>query len=59
MAPRGGVYGTVDVAASTNEPGARVGPNSWTDLNGNVWMFGGQVATAAINDLWQYVPTAQ
>ncbi len=54
-----GVYGMLGVAAATNEPGARVGPNSWTDANGNVWMFGGQVAAGTINDLWQYVPTPQ
>jgi hypothetical protein len=54
-----GVYGTLGVAASTNAPGARQNPVTWTDLFGNFWMFGGygfdSVGTLEpMNDLWKY-----
>lgn len=64
-----GVYGTGGLAAPTNVPGARVWPMSWTDAEGNLWLFGGegndvdgvvcQQATelnlnCVLNDLWRY-----
>jgi N-acetylneuraminic acid mutarotase len=54
-----GVYGTVDTAASTNLPGARVGAVSWIDADGRFWLFGGYGydsagATRWLNDLWTY-----
>jgi N-acetylneuraminic acid mutarotase len=54
-----GVYGTLGVAAPTNVPTARLGSVTWTDLSGNLWLFGGQVPestgdTDFINDLWQF-----
>jgi hypothetical protein len=36
-----GVYGTQGMAAATNIPGARAYEASWTDANGNLWLFGG------------------
>jgi N-acetylneuraminic acid mutarotase len=44
-------YGTQGVAAPSNVPGARSGAVSWTDVSGNLWMFGGN---ANLNDLWTY-----
>jgi hypothetical protein len=49
-----GVYGTLGVPAPGNVPGARWGAVSWTDSNGNFWLFGGNGAS---NDLWRYAPT--
>ena len=60
-----GVYGTRGVAAAANLPGARDGNNTWTDANGNLWMFGGFAGYANakdptvgnfLNDLWEYSP---
>jgi len=51
------VYGTQNVASSTNVPGARFGSSSWKDATGNLWLFGGQQYTSATertNDLWKY-----
>lgn len=52
-----GVYGTKGISASTNKPGGRSGSISWTDSNGDLWLFGGlgfdNVGHAgALNDLW-------
>jgi hypothetical protein len=35
-------YGTKGVAAPANHPGGRLSnPVTWTDNNGNLWLFGG------------------
>jgi N-acetylneuraminic acid mutarotase len=58
-----GVYGTLGVPAPGNVPGARAVPATWTDANGNFWLFGGYVNVAAnnvpgdLNDLWKYTPS--
>jgi N-acetylneuraminic acid mutarotase len=54
-----GVYGSIGVAASANFPGGRIGASTWTDQNGNLWLFGGYgVASSAsvgyLNDLWEF-----
>lgn len=50
-----GIYGKKGVVNSINNPGSRIGATSWTDGNGNLWMFGGVNATAKrFNDLWKY-----
>lgn len=40
------------------QPGARVAPVTWTDGNGDLWLFGGRINTAQgngyLNDLWKY-----
>lgn len=36
-----GIYGTITVASSANKPGARNYSTTWTDANGNLWLFGG------------------
>jgi len=58
-----GVYGTLGVPAVGNIPGARFGASSWTDANGNLWLFGGggydstQTVDWPQNDLWEYTPS--
>lgn len=58
------VYGVQGVPASSNDPGSRYGSISWTDANGNLWLFGGNasasmisVYTGLLNDLWEFNPT--
>lgn len=54
-------YGSVGVAASGNNPGAREGGAAWTDTSGNLWLFGGDSLAAQsrqqLNDLWSYSPS--
>jgi hypothetical protein len=50
-----GIYGTKGVASTTNYPAARFETSSsWTDINNNLWMFGGKKNTGLFNDLWKY-----
>lgn len=53
-----GSYGIVGMASSTNVPGARWSSAGWTDLNGNLWLFGGQgfdsTGNGTLNDLWEF-----
>ena len=58
-----GIYGTKGVPSPANNPGARAwGAASWTDHDGNLWLFGGfgfdsaGVGTYWLNDLWRYKP---
>jgi len=56
---RPGVYGTQGVPAPDNVPGARDDAATWTDLSGNLWLFGGggydsTGAIGILNDLWKY-----
>jgi N-acetylneuraminic acid mutarotase len=58
---RGGMYGTLGTAASSNLPGARTGAVTWTDSSGNLWLFGGGGYDAngnknSLNDLWAFSP---
>lgn len=55
------VYGTMGVAANTNDPGSRAECKSgWVDDNNNLWMYGGQdgaTAQTVVNvrsDVWKY-----
>jgi N-acetylneuraminic acid mutarotase len=54
------VYGTLGVPAPGNTPGVREYALSWTDTNGNLWLFGGTVSTGTqeinLNDLWKFDP---
>jgi N-acetylneuraminic acid mutarotase len=55
------VYGTLDSASINNLPGFRSGASTWTDGNGNLWLFGGDGMDSAanygrLNDLWQFIP---
>lgn len=54
-----GVYGTKGVAGPANVPGVRVWASTWTDLSGNLWLFGGggvdsKGTGGTLNDLWKY-----
>jgi N-acetylneuraminic acid mutarotase len=54
-----GTYGTEEIAAAGNVPGARNGGTSWVDKSGNLWLFGGlgldSTGTSLyLNDLWEY-----
>jgi N-acetylneuraminic acid mutarotase len=61
-----GVYGQLGVPASGNTPGGREGTISWTDTNGNFWLFGSQEdgfdengVAAYLDDVWEYNPSTQ
>ena len=53
-----GTYGTLAQPAATNVPGARFDAAVWTDINRNVWLFGGDGDSTTLgyggglNDLW-------
>ncbi|HML75650.1 MAG TPA: kelch repeat-containing protein [Anaerohalosphaeraceae bacterium] len=54
-----GTYGIKGIAGAANVPGARSGSVSWTDDEGNFWLFGGYGydstgAMGYLNDLWKY-----
>ncbi|KAK4530284.1 hypothetical protein CCYA_CCYA03G1141 [Cyanidiococcus yangmingshanensis] len=55
-----GRYGTSGLGNAFNAPGARYGPCSWTDAEGNLWLFGGlgygngTDYFGYLNDLWVY-----
>ena len=56
-----GNYGNKGVPSTANIPGARDGGISWTDKNGNLWLFGGNGNASSgqsgnLNDLWEYNP---
>jgi hypothetical protein len=57
-----GVYGTLQTPAAGNIPGDRQGAASWTDSEGNLWLFGGDGIDSAgiwgyLNDLWEFNPS--
>jgi hypothetical protein len=56
-----GVYGSEGTPAAINIPGGRNNAVTWTDQNGNLWLFGGQgldsqAKAGPLNDLWEYQP---
>jgi N-acetylneuraminic acid mutarotase len=56
-----GVYGTLGTPAPGNIPGGRELGVSWTDPNGDLWLFGGwgydsDGNLSDLNDLWKYQP---
>jgi len=54
-----GVYGTQGVAATSNVPGGRHGPITWTDAAGDLWLYGGYgVGSPILNDMWKYSPSS-
>ncbi len=57
-----GVYGDLGTPDAKNWPGSREEATSWTDSQGNLWLFGGYGFDAAynfgfLNDLWRFDPT--
>lgn len=57
-AGQNGIYGTKGTPAPANTPGARDGAVSWTDMSGNLWIFGGfrfdPDGLSYFNDLWRF-----
>ena len=56
-----GIYGTEDIPAAANVPGARQRSVSWMDASGNLWLFGGAGkdsvgGSGSLNDLWKFDP---
>ena len=62
--PQSAVYGTLGTPSTANNPGARYLATSWTDSNGNFWLYGGIGIDATYNvpgyldDLWELNPTS-
>jgi N-acetylneuraminic acid mutarotase len=55
-----GVYGTLGTPAAGNIPGGTFWASSWTDSNGNFWLFGGvgnTVGNCDSNGLWEFRPS--
>jgi hypothetical protein len=53
-----GVYGNLGVGDPANVPGARYSASSWSDKQGNFWLFGGlgydsTGTVGSLNDLWE------
>ncbi len=57
-----GNYGIQGTAAATNVPGARWLCAAWSDIHGNLWLFGGQgfdaTGNGSLGDLWTYTVNA-
>ena len=58
-----GVYGTKGTASAANVPGSREAAITFTDGQGNLWLFGGAGLDSSgslglLNDLWKYSPSA-
>lgn len=54
-----GTYGTQGTGAAANSPGARNFSVAWTDISGNLWLFGGTGRDSSgnsgdLNDLWKW-----
>jgi len=51
-----GSYGSKGITVSSNMPQALEGAMSWTDDNGNLWLFGGGGVTGPtdFSDMWKY-----
>jgi N-acetylneuraminic acid mutarotase len=57
-----GLFGTLGTPAPLNVPGGRNGGSSWTDSNGNAWIFAGYATGLYelwpnMNDVWRYAPS--
>jgi len=58
------VYGTRGIASASNVPAGVQEEVTWTDLSGNLWLFGGAGydstgAYTSLNDLWEFSPTSK
>lgn len=53
-----GNYGTKGIAAASNVPGSRWISAAWSDVHGNLWLFGGQgfdtTGNGSLSDLWEF-----
>jgi N-acetylneuraminic acid mutarotase len=57
-----GVYGRLRSPNRYNVPGGRLGASSLTDIEGNLWLFGGQGCDSTgnedeLDDLWEFTPS--
>jgi N-acetylneuraminic acid mutarotase len=52
------VYGRLGQPAPGNIPSGREGSSTWTDADGNFWLFGGSDFYNSYNDLWKYSPSS-
>jgi hypothetical protein len=57
-----GVYSALQTPAAGNIPGGRLGALSWTDRQGNLWLFAGDGIDAqgkggVLNDFWEFSPS--
>jgi N-acetylneuraminic acid mutarotase len=67
LAGQSGVYGTMGVPAVGNIPAGRSNALTWSDSNGNLWLYGGVPASfggnneivieAQLDDLWEFNPS--
>jgi N-acetylneuraminic acid mutarotase len=58
-----GVYGALGIPATGNVPGSRIDSLSWTDIDGDLWLFSGDGndannASRYLNDLWEFKTSA-
>lgn len=54
-----GNYGTILVSTSNNMPPSRFGSVGWSDILGNLWLFGGwkdDLSPKYFNDMWKFTP---
>jgi len=52
-----GTYGLRGIEDLQNNPPARWAATTWTDMNGDLWLFGGRHTmnwTETMNDMWRY-----
>ena len=69
-----GACGKLGTTAAGNLPGSRIGAATWTDKQGNFWLFGGWgfddgksdsspnglvLGVGDLNDLWEFAPLSQ
>jgi N-acetylneuraminic acid mutarotase len=57
IAGASGVYGSEGISAAGNIPPGRSDAVSWTDTQGNLWIFGGYSFNGYFNDLWKFDPS--
>jgi hypothetical protein len=50
-----GTYETMGYGTSTTEPGARINPSSWTDLDRVFWIFGGLGYNSSTFGIYRFV----
>lgn len=59
-----GIYGTLNVSATGNTPGARAAGASWVGASGDLWLFGGtgygeSGVRGRLNDCWKFSPATR
>jgi N-acetylneuraminic acid mutarotase len=58
------VYGSLGMPSAGDFPGSREGAATWTDHQGNFWLFGGvgydsSGSLLSLNDLWKFDPSTK